>query len=129
MDVYVVKKEDQRTDKETKGTVSRLLTNSSYHPRGIKVMLTSGEVGRVVRFVVVVGGQQPRAETEVQQLLPSSVSPALVSGTGGEVDEGALAMLVGEMDFDTKVAREALGMFDNNVERAVDYIIRTQGSE
>jgi len=127
MDVYVVKKEDQRTDKETKGTVSRLLTNSSYHPRGIKVMLTSGEVGRVVRFVVVVGGQ-PRAETEVQ-LLPSSVSPALVSGTDGEVDEGALAMLVGEMDFDTKVAREALGMFDNNVERAVDYIIRTQGSE
>uniref|UniRef100_A0A7S1Z0R7 Uncharacterized protein n=1 Tax=Ditylum brightwellii TaxID=49249 RepID=A0A7S1Z0R7_9STRA len=81
MDVYVVKKEDQRTDKETKGTVSRLLTNSSYHPRGIKVMLTSGEVGRVVRFVVVVGGQ-PRAETEVQ-LLPSSVSPALVSGTDG----------------------------------------------
>ena len=50
MNVYVVKKEDQRSGRETIGTVSRLLTKSSYHPRGIKVMLTNGVVGRVTRF-------------------------------------------------------------------------------
>ena len=50
-DVFVVKKDDQRTGVETRGTVSRHLTNSPYHPRGIKVMLTSGQVGRVTRFV------------------------------------------------------------------------------
>jgi uncharacterized repeat protein (TIGR03833 family) len=46
-DVLVVQKEDQRSGVETRGTVSRLLTNSPYHPRGIKVMLVSGQVGRV----------------------------------------------------------------------------------
>jgi uncharacterized repeat protein (TIGR03833 family) len=50
-DVYVVQKDDQRTGVETHGTVARHLTNSPYHPRGIKVMLTSGQVGRVTRFV------------------------------------------------------------------------------
>mmetsp|Transcript_18634 Transcript_18634/g.39995 ORF Transcript_18634/g.39995 Transcript_18634/m.39995 type:complete len:532 (+) Transcript_18634:71-1666(+) len=49
-DVYVVKKEDQRTGRESKGTVSRLLTKSAYHPRGIKVMLRNGVVGRVTRI-------------------------------------------------------------------------------
>jgi uncharacterized repeat protein (TIGR03833 family) len=29
----------------------RLLTKSLHHPRGIKVMLTTGEVGRVTRIV------------------------------------------------------------------------------
>lgn len=50
-DVLVVKKDDQRSGVETRGTVARHLTNSPYHPRGIKVMLTSGQVGRVTRFV------------------------------------------------------------------------------
>jgi len=50
-EVYVIKKEDQRSGQETYGVVDRLLTKSSYHPRGIKVMLTSGQVGRVIRIV------------------------------------------------------------------------------
>ncbi|WP_346928531.1 YwbE family protein [Clostridium sp.] len=45
--VLVVKKEDQRTGKLTEGIVKRLLTNSLVHPRGIKVMLEDGVVGRV----------------------------------------------------------------------------------
>lgn len=48
--MYVVKKEDQRTGKLTKGIVSRHLTKSAYHPRGIKVMLRGLIVGRVARF-------------------------------------------------------------------------------
>ena len=47
MEVKVVKKQDQRTGKLTKGIVSRLLTNSPTHPHGIKVMLEDGTVGRV----------------------------------------------------------------------------------
>lgn len=45
-DVLVVKKEDQKTGKLTKGKVKKILTNSKFHYRGIKVMLESGEVGR-----------------------------------------------------------------------------------
>lgn len=47
MAVEVVNKEDQRTGKRTQGVVQRLLTNSPNHPRGIKVKLTDGTVGRV----------------------------------------------------------------------------------
>lgn len=45
--VEIVLKEDQRTGKLTSGIVAELLTNSSFHPHGIKVQLQSGEVGRV----------------------------------------------------------------------------------
>lgn len=47
MKVQVVQKQGQRTGKLTEGIVMRLLTNSANHPRGIKVMLEDGTVGRV----------------------------------------------------------------------------------
>lgn len=46
-EVTIVKKEDQRTAKTTRGIVCYILTNSSFHPHGIKVRLTTGEIGRV----------------------------------------------------------------------------------
>lgn len=45
--VKVVKKQDQRTGKLTEGIVGKILTKSSNHPHGIKVMLENGIVGRV----------------------------------------------------------------------------------
>ena len=45
--VAIVLKQDQRTGKQTTGTVKDLLTNSNFHPHGIKVRLTDGQVGRV----------------------------------------------------------------------------------
>ena len=45
--VAIVLKEDQRSRKLTEGIVKDLLTNSSFHPHGIKVRLTTGDVGRV----------------------------------------------------------------------------------
>ncbi len=45
--VNIVLKNDQRTGKLTEGIVAKLLTNSSFHPHGIKVMLEDGQVGRV----------------------------------------------------------------------------------
>ncbi|PLX20278.1 MAG: hypothetical protein C0599_09320 [Salinivirgaceae bacterium] len=47
IEVGIVLKEDQRSGKINKGTVKQILTNSSHHPHGIKVRLTSGQVGRV----------------------------------------------------------------------------------
>ena len=47
MKVSIVLKQDQRTGKLTQGTVKDLLTNSNFHPHGIKVRLTDGQVGRV----------------------------------------------------------------------------------
>ncbi len=49
--VLIVLKEDQRTGKTTEGIVKDVLTNSSSHPHGIKVRLTSGLVGRVVKIL------------------------------------------------------------------------------
>lgn len=45
--VAIVLKQDQRTGKQTVGIVKDLLTNSKFHPHGIKVRLTDGQVGRV----------------------------------------------------------------------------------
>ncbi len=45
--VEVVQKQDQITGELTEGTVKRILTKSENHPHGIKVLLESGEVGRV----------------------------------------------------------------------------------
>lgn len=45
--VEVVQKHHQGTGELTEGMVKRILTKSANHPHGIKVMLDSGEVGRV----------------------------------------------------------------------------------
>ncbi len=45
--VAIVQKQDQETRKLTEGVVADILTSSSTHPRGIKVRLETGEVGRV----------------------------------------------------------------------------------
>jgi uncharacterized repeat protein (TIGR03833 family) len=47
LEVAIVLKEDQRTGKLTEGIVKDILTNSQFHPHGIKVRLTTGEIGRV----------------------------------------------------------------------------------
>ena len=45
--VDIVLKKDQPTGRLTHGIVQDVLTSSDYHHRGIKVRLTSGQVGRV----------------------------------------------------------------------------------
>jgi len=51
LEVEIVLKKDQRTGKRTRGIVKEILTNSSYHPHGIKVRLQDGQVGRVQEIV------------------------------------------------------------------------------
>ncbi|KAK7420104.1 hypothetical protein QQX98_002967 [Neonectria punicea] len=47
--VFIVLKDDQPTGEETKGVVQDILTRGN-HPRGIKVRLSDGQVGRVQRM-------------------------------------------------------------------------------
>jgi uncharacterized repeat protein (TIGR03833 family) len=49
--VDVIRKEDQRNGKKTRGIVRDILTGSSFHPHGIKVRLNDGTVGRVAGIV------------------------------------------------------------------------------
>ncbi len=51
-EVEVVQKQDQRSGTLTEGVVKRILTSSPNHHRGIKVMLETGEVGRVKNVLI-----------------------------------------------------------------------------
>lgn len=48
--VDIVLKKDQKSGELTQGQVKKILTKSPHHPHGIKVMLDSGEVGRVQKI-------------------------------------------------------------------------------
>lgn len=50
-EVEIVQKNHQRSGELTEGFVKRILTNSPNHPHGIKVMLETGEVGRVKNVI------------------------------------------------------------------------------
>ena len=49
--VDIIQKQDQRSNKKTRGIVQEILTNSSFHPHGIKVRLKDGTVGRVTDVI------------------------------------------------------------------------------
>ncbi len=49
--VAIILKQDQRNGRLTEGIVSDLLTKSQFHPHGIKVRLTDGQVGRVQKIL------------------------------------------------------------------------------
>ncbi|MFC7786120.1 MULTISPECIES: YwbE family protein [unclassified Rossellomorea] len=51
LEVDIVLKKDQRTNKLTRGVVKDILTNSPNHPHGIKVRLEDGQVGRVKNII------------------------------------------------------------------------------
>ncbi|WP_332839512.1 MULTISPECIES: YwbE family protein [Bacillus amyloliquefaciens group] len=51
LEVDIVLKADQRSGKLTRGIVKDILTNSSFHPRGIKVRLKDGRIGRVQHII------------------------------------------------------------------------------
>ncbi|MFT9849488.1 YwbE family protein [Aneurinibacillus sp. REN35] len=49
--VDIVLKKDQRTGVTTRGIVKDILTKASFHPHGIKVRLTDGQVGRIKEII------------------------------------------------------------------------------
>ena len=54
--VSIVLKTDQHSGELTEGIVKDILTNSQFHPHGIKVRLESGQGGRVKEIAVSPGG-------------------------------------------------------------------------
>ena len=50
--VSIVEKQNQRNGQLTTGIVKDILTNSTQHPHGIKVRLTSGKIGRVKEIII-----------------------------------------------------------------------------
>ena len=58
MSVDIVTKAGQRSGKVVRGIVQEVLTNSSFHPYGIKVRLQDGQVGRVREIIPAGRGQQ-----------------------------------------------------------------------
>ncbi|KAL7813900.1 hypothetical protein V8C44DRAFT_326605 [Trichoderma aethiopicum] len=67
--VFIVLKEDQPTGRETRGIVQDVLTSGD-HPRGIKVRLRGGQVGRVQRLDD--GSSQPSNGTAMASSAPSN---------------------------------------------------------
>jgi uncharacterized repeat protein (TIGR03833 family) len=51
-EVTIVQKHHQRSGELTEGIVKRILTSSPNHHHGIKVMLETGEVGRVKEVII-----------------------------------------------------------------------------
>ena len=58
INVDIVTKAGQRSGKVVRGIVQEVLTNSSFHPHGIKVRLQDGQVGRVQEIIPAGRGQQ-----------------------------------------------------------------------
>jgi uncharacterized repeat protein (TIGR03833 family) len=78
--VSIVLKQDQPTGREVQGTVQDLLTRGD-HPRGIKVRLTDGRVGRVQRMAT-----NTSSAPTWQQLPPNNAAawPGLREPSGDE---------------------------------------------
>ncbi len=51
LEVDIILKKDQRSGDLTRGVVQDILTSAPFHSRGIKVRLTSGDVGRVAHII------------------------------------------------------------------------------
>ena len=49
--VDIIRKQDQRTGKLSRGVVAEILTKSQTHPHGIKVRLKDGTIGRVAEII------------------------------------------------------------------------------
>lgn len=75
--VFVIQKKDYGTDDYVEGVVKDVLTSRENHPRGHKVRLTNGVIGRVQKFSDQKDAvpRQPKYErkdyTEQEEVLPS----------------------------------------------------------
>lgn len=64
--VAIVMKADQESGTLTEGVVRDILTSSSVHPRGIKVRLETGQVGRVRRVYFAICGPDPDRDSALR---------------------------------------------------------------
>jgi uncharacterized repeat protein (TIGR03833 family) len=70
--VDIIRKEDQRSGRKTRGTVQEILTSSSSHPHGIKVRLNGGHVGRVADIIQTVHSEDREYYLQINLLFQTS---------------------------------------------------------
>jgi uncharacterized repeat protein (TIGR03833 family) len=70
--VLVVQKKDYASGQLTSGVVKDVLTSKEFHPRGHKVRLTSGIIGRVQKFA----DQVEEEKSETKQPSSAHYTPA-----------------------------------------------------
>ncbi|KAG5927993.1 hypothetical protein E4U42_001470 [Claviceps africana] len=95
--VFIVLKRDQPTSRETAGVVAELLTRGN-HPRGIKVRLRDGQVGRVQRM-----GNESTARTGAAGIHDGASRPARFSHRYTDVRN--------DVDFPSEPPSRSLGDF------------------
>ncbi len=78
--VDIVLKEDQPTGKLTRGVVKDILTNSPNHPRGIKVRLQDGRVGRVQAIITQPAAKPATAPKPAQPQKPAKPGKPISPG-------------------------------------------------
>lgn len=83
--VSVVLKKDQPTGRETTGIVQDLLTRGN-HPRGIKVRLRDGQVGRVQRMTMLASADDAASATAAAASSPPSAGGRGHPGTRSAVE-------------------------------------------
>lgn len=91
LEVDVVLKADQPTGKLTRGMVGQILTSSSFHPRGIKVRLKDGQVGRV-QNIVSSGNEQTNAIEQIH-VTAEAFRAAVEQGSGIKLNYDAESIL------------------------------------
>src|SRR3989304_5233417 len=74
--VKVAQKKDYTSGVLTEGIVKDVLTSKRFHPRGHKVQLTSGIIGRVQEFTDQTGQNQSTIRSQTVQSPPVQTPPA-----------------------------------------------------
>lgn len=73
--VFIIQKKDYGTEDYVEGIVKDVLTSKPNHPRGHKVRLTTGEIGRIQKFSDQKDATpvQPKYESnpEPEKIIPS----------------------------------------------------------
>lgn len=70
--VNIIQKQHYATGELTSGVVKDVLTKKRFHPRGHKVRLTNGLIGRVQSFVDEVGEQTQLSDQTPQSVVDNS---------------------------------------------------------
>ncbi len=77
--VFVIQKKDYGTEDYVEGVVKDVLTSKPNHPRGHKVRLTNGVIGRVQKFSDQADAtpRQPKYERNSEpEMIPPSIPPS-----------------------------------------------------
>jgi uncharacterized repeat protein (TIGR03833 family) len=119
--VAIVLKADQQSGRRTVGEVANILSPGSYHPRGIKVRLKDGRVGRVQEILPELPKVTPEQPRELVVLLVQRPDTRFYSRKLYIDSENEIAAL----GLDTLVRKksgltEALKMLSEKVKNSID---------